>query len=1136
MAEELISEIIDLTATGKQVADLIAQMELIHSKMGEINGVKIGLDGLSKTKDIKVAITEASESIGKIAKMTDLATASAKEYRKQQNDLINAGVKLAASNTIEAKALAELKKQQQERTAALKNQVREESAAKGSIEQRRAALIRLQKEYDNLAPKERESASGKRLQNVIKGISDQLKNLEGSTGRFQRNVGNYQGSAKIIVDALEKANRKFQELSKSADSTPAALQRAGEELNHLRRITESPQFLNVSAKFGDATAETKFFTKALIDMERNGLGQSEAANQLRKQLAQLTGEIGGVRREIKAMSSDTRAFDLFAGSVNFLADSFQTVAGAAALFGASEEDVQEATKNLVAIQSLSNGIKGIANELTTKGTAANKAYAFMQGLVATATDATATATARLGAVLKLAGIGLLIGAIGYLVINFSKLKDMVRGVTQESKDLQEINKQSIDSFAKEKVAIESSLLALQSDKISKQEKKKIIQDLQDQYPAYLGNIKNEGKYSEELAKVINDRLIPALRAKSRIQAASALLEEADKESLELGIKREDRRAELAKSNSARILRIGLEVFDKENAAEKKRLEDRKKFLQNIQLLEQENLSKLGGDPTDTSAKEASEKQKKSAEEAAKKAKELAERNRKAEFESIQQGIRDRASAQQEIIENENNGIDRRLDALGKYADLEKQLVANQAEFEIQTEGTLASEKKVLREKSASDQLAIERENSKKGLELLQQDLEEEEKLREEKRQKQVDDIGEEFQRRGNLLEKAYAEELLELEEARSTGALTEKEYQNKRLKIEFGFQQESLESEIKYFEDFIALQKSFGEDVTEEEAKLAEARLKLRESGNSRPKNKTSQTTGDRDQIEEDLKWMKEQYSVVADEIKGLLSDAILGFFDRQKNKIQEQIDLLDVKNQKDIEAISASTASEEEKAAKIAIINAKAQAQKEQLEARQRQIDIQRARAEKAMAVAGIIAETGKAVIHQFTTGDTYTAAGRAALVGIIGALQAARVLATPIPKFKSGKTNENNYEGPAWVGDGGKSELHVKEDGTIVKTPAAPTLTYVGKNDLIFPDADRAIDDIVSASFKPMIHGSSAQVTMNNNKELVQEMRSLKAVIKSKPTLHLTVDEKGMQAIHKHTASEIKWMKEQINWNAGS
>ena len=239
------------------------------------------------------------------------------------------------------------------------------------------------------------------------------------------NVGNYQGSAKIIVDALEKEKQKLEELIKAreklvnvqnAGSTfkptvvegfaagqPTAsaggggaikintaesvkqLQVLDKQITETRtvvegfsRVTGQPQFLKLSGSFGDATKELRFFTKALIEMERQGQGNSEAAKALRAHLATLTDEISDAREEVKALSSDTRGFDLFAGSVTFAADATQTLVGAMSLMGASEEDAAEATKTLIAIQSVSNGVKGIANELTTKGTAANKLFAFSQ--------------------------------------------------------------------------------------------------------------------------------------------------------------------------------------------------------------------------------------------------------------------------------------------------------------------------------------------------------------------------------------------------------------------------------------------------------------------------------------------------------------------------------------------------------------------------------------------------------------------------------------------------------------------------------------------------------------------------------------------------------------------------------------
>jgi hypothetical protein len=90
-----------------------------------------------------------------------------------------------------AQMLAEEKYRQQQSTAELKNNAREMLNAKGSLEQRRAALIRLTTVYDRLNKAERESAAGKRLESIIKGLVGQIGTLEQATGRAQRGVGGY---------------------------------------------------------------------------------------------------------------------------------------------------------------------------------------------------------------------------------------------------------------------------------------------------------------------------------------------------------------------------------------------------------------------------------------------------------------------------------------------------------------------------------------------------------------------------------------------------------------------------------------------------------------------------------------------------------------------------------------------------------------------------------------------------------------------------------------------------------------------------------------------------------------------------------------------------------------------------------
>lgn len=101
-----------------------------------------------------------------------------------------------------AQMLAEEKLRQQQATAELKNSAREMLNAKGSIEQRRAALIRLIQVYDQLSAAERNTAAGSRLATIIKGITDQVKELELATGRGRNNVNQYGGAFTSLKEEL----------------------------------------------------------------------------------------------------------------------------------------------------------------------------------------------------------------------------------------------------------------------------------------------------------------------------------------------------------------------------------------------------------------------------------------------------------------------------------------------------------------------------------------------------------------------------------------------------------------------------------------------------------------------------------------------------------------------------------------------------------------------------------------------------------------------------------------------------------------------------------------------------------------------------------------------------------------------
>ena len=389
----------------------------------------------------------------------------------------------------------------QQRNKELKASAELELAGANSIQKAKAEIKGLSIERDKLNLATEEGVKKQKEYNAkIDELTEFIRQNSDAATKQRMNVGNYEGSAKIIVDALEREKNKLEELEKArvrvqnagatfnpgsaaarttvtgfaggssnvgvlntiasnAKSADDAVEQLNDEIAKTRtivegfsRVTDNPKFLNIAAKVGDSTAELKFFTKALVEMERQGNGNSEVAVKLRAHLAELTDQIGDAKAEIKALSSDTRGFDLFAGSVSFAADSMQTFAGAAVLAGASEEDVNESLKSLVAIQSVANGVKGIATELTTRGTAANKLLAFFQTQVAIATNASATAMTRFGAAIAATGVFALLVGLGLLIANFDKVKAALDTLSEAEKlnkkiseDLTEVRQKGVVS-------------------------------------------------------------------------------------------------------------------------------------------------------------------------------------------------------------------------------------------------------------------------------------------------------------------------------------------------------------------------------------------------------------------------------------------------------------------------------------------------------------------------------------------------------------------------------------------------------------------------------------------------------------------------------------------------------------------
>lgn len=1173
----------------ERIEHLISKEAL--SQFDELNAkLALSIVGFEKLVAKGVEINKAlgsSKGFKEINKGAQELTANERALTDQVKQLESAQAKLNIANSKQAKELAGLKVQQQQRNKELRDEAILSNQATGAFQKLAITLEKLKTEYKNLVTLEKENtAEGKKLKAEIDSLQVVFEKANTSVKDFRFNVGNYPGAAKTIVDALERARAKTEQLTKTMGDTHPATQAARRELDGLTRITENPGFLNLAGKGGDATRELKQLTKSLIELERGGLGSSQVAIDLRGQLASLQDQVSDTRAEIKALASDTRTFDLFAGAVNIVADSFQAAAGTIGLFTDSEEEVQQVTKNLIAIQAISNGIKGIANELTTRGTAANKIYSFYQNQVAIATNSSATATARLGAGFKLLASGLIIGAIIAIVTNFTKLKNLLSGLTKEQALNNDINKKAVEGYVKEKVQVESLAREAKNENTTKQRKKEIIVQLNQISPTYFGNIKTEQDLHEKLTDSVS-KYIKAIELKARAEVAYQKLVEAEAPIIERRIKleqdlerarnarfdTEERRqkqiAGLEKTiatGSDKILQTlqkqvapvrkvvddinkeldalggdpdgsGVKVLENENknllelqkiklgividtnqrisANEEKTQDERLKSIMKteqaqlriIELNKKQALQNAQLTASDIQVIEANayaeriKTQREFLQQRVNLTKQFAEREFAAQFAITKSSIEIGSEKSLRIADDEKKSLTARLSANKVYFDNQKALIVAQRDFELRSKTLTETERLAIQKKADNELLLLQLDFIKKSNDITTQGLE----------QSLQRSVNINNKRRDLLLENLAAE--------RQSGLIGEEDYQKKRTDIEFKYAQSDLQILMNGLRNQIDERRKNGEDITELEAQLAAYQRQLREDDLEH----TKLTEEQKFQIRVEK---LQKLGAISNNIFSAIGELQQIQFDTEKARIEEAIAEIEKKRDAELAAINASALSEQEKADKIQILEAKTQAQKEQQERRLRQLESDRARFERAITVQRIIADTAAAIVAALGA-KPYSPLNiaLAATVGALGAAQLARVIATPLPRFAHG--TEDAPGGLSVLGDAGRSELVKEPGGKMWVTPKVPTVMNVPKHSIVYPDARLMLESglVVNRDGRLVERG-------NDTGKIEEKLDKLTSVIRNKPVLNMKADQGGLTAMWQYGANWITYVEDNVRF----
>lgn len=336
----------------------------------------------------------------------------------------------------------------------------------------------------------------------------------------------------------------------------------------------------------------------------------------------------------------------------------------------------------------------------------------------------------------------------------------------------------------------------------------------------------------------------------------------------------------------------------------------------------------------------------------------------------------------------------------------------------------------------------------------------------------------------------------ELEDAYKQGLIDREEYEKEKFELQKHYNEMALRNTIETAKAMIALMPD-GADKDKAIAKLREQMAKLKEV-------MSSEFGGGDDDKEWGAKTWKEKWSeaieFVSESFNGVV-DLIGGMTDRRIQELEREIEANEKAGDKELERIQhlADTGvfTTEEAEARKRAAEERTAAKTEELERKKAALQTRQAKLEKAANIASVIMNTATAIMKAWGQAGIF-GAPMAALIGAMGAIQLATVIAQPIPKYAKG--TDDHPGGFAIVGDGGRSEAVMTKDG-VWFTPSVPTLVNLPEHAIVYPDAkDLPNDDFPEFSAPFVMRGSgdsSATTIINDYSKLEKKVDATNALL---------------------------------------
>lgn len=422
-------------------------------------------------------------------------------------------------------------------------------------------------------------------------------------------------------------------------------------------------------------------------------------------------------------------------------------------------------------------------------------------------------------------------------------------------------------------------------------------------------------------------------------------------------------------------------------------------------------------------------------------------------------------------DREKKDVENALAVVKKGSQEELDLKLHQLELQREAEIDAA-------EKTGEDVFLIDEKYIKKKQELYERHASD-----------QVQLIAENAAHEQEIRDAAYVMDTLALKKQLASKEITQQEYTELEYQLKLDYVRKTSEAAIDALESELATANLSTDKREKLEEKLAKLKADLAQKEAEAEIDAINKVTKADEKAQKERQRNLKKWLQTASQAVGAIGDLVSTIYDGQIQKIEEEQEANDEKYDKDVERIEnlaeSGAISEEEAEARKRAAKDQTEAKNKELERQKQEIAHKQAVWHKGVQVAETGIATARGIMEAFQLGPI-AGAVMAAVIGAMGAMQVATILATPIPSYAEGtKGNDRHPGGAALVGDAGKHEV-IMYSGKAWITPDTPTLVDIPKGAQVFPDVDKVdisnfdMPDWDFPTFSPTYFASSSGDTI--------------------------------------------------------